>query len=332
MKGKLKLNAYSDDPVLENRFRWFLLLSNVILLFLLVIFWLPLRDAATTYPLVSYTFANRALYFFMRFVTILGSEGFFLILFSLFYWSYDKNLGFRGLVLMPLAIFLTSEVPKDIIRLPRPDIRGVAVPTYTFPSGHTSGAVSVWGYLAVKSRRRHFWHWALVIVLLVALSRVMLGYHYPGDVLGGIVTGSAFLFFFVLLGSFTRVYDLVIKAPSRLLIPAALVIMALLAYIPATFAPNFMGYIAGALTGHIMDNERLRYSCSGSFGQHLTRGVIGILGLAVIILGLGSLVPAGYKLFIFIVYTFSAFWVTYLAPALYQKIGLSPGKSPDLQE
>ncbi len=320
-----KIHFYSHDPSLEHKFRRSVLLANLFLMLVLVLFWLPLRDTAFTYSLVSVILSNRVLVYFLRFISFLGSEAFFLSFFSVAYWSFNKALGFRGLILMPLAIFLTSEAPKDIIRLPRPGVRGVAVPTYTFPSGHTSGAVSVWGYLAFKAKDRRLWIWALIIIVLVSISRVMLGHHFPGDVIGGIVAGCIFLAVFVGLGSFSAGYDFVKKLPAAVVIPPVTILLATLAFLPAHHAPNFMGYVAGAFAGHLLEKENINYPTEGRWQQHLGRALIGLFVLAAIILELGSYIPPRFQLLVFAQYAAGTFWVTYLAPLLFIRIGLIKG-------
>jgi undecaprenyl-diphosphatase len=94
-----------------------------------------------------------------------------------------------------MCILLYKWVKTKTIR-PRPyqanrAIRPIASPLdeYSFPSGHTLHAVA---FTLVCSY--YFLELALLLVpftLLVALSRVVLGLHYPSDVLAGAAIGSA---------------------------------------------------------------------------------------------------------------------------------------------
>jgi undecaprenyl-diphosphatase len=70
---------------------------------------------------------------------------------------------------------------------------------YSFPSGHAAGAASVYVPLAlivVIRLRPSRWRWVVAAsagtaCLAVAASRVLLGAHYPSDVLAGLVLGTA---------------------------------------------------------------------------------------------------------------------------------------------
>jgi membrane-associated phospholipid phosphatase len=76
-----------------------------------------------------------------------------------------------------------------------------APPTSSFPSGHTTAAVVLYGALAVlaterfRGRALHLFAVivAIVVPLLVGASRMYRGMHYPTDVAGGLALGVAWL-------------------------------------------------------------------------------------------------------------------------------------------
>lgn len=66
--------------------------------------------------------------------------------------------------------------------------------SFGFPSGHASGAVALWGGLAVIFRKRALAWLAFFFVALVAFTRLYLGVHFLADVLGGALLGGLVLF------------------------------------------------------------------------------------------------------------------------------------------
>ena len=72
---------------------------------------------------------------------------------------------------------------------------------YSFPSGHSFISVVIYGLVAYflmhltnrKSVRTIIVTWAVVLIVLVSLSRVYVGVHYPTDVLAGWATGIPWL-------------------------------------------------------------------------------------------------------------------------------------------
>lgn len=64
-----------------------------------------------------------------------------------------------------------------------------ALDLYSFPSGHTLHAVA---FTTVIAGQLPGWGWILIpFSVLVALSRVVLGLHYPTDVVAGAAIGAA---------------------------------------------------------------------------------------------------------------------------------------------
>ena len=75
---------------------------------------------------------------------------------------------------------------------------------YSFPSGHSALSTVAYGILALlvihsdlpRSLKRAIVAALVVLILLVGLSRVYLGVHYPSDVLGGWLSGTAIVLLF----------------------------------------------------------------------------------------------------------------------------------------
>ena len=121
------------------------------------------------------------------------------------YWCYDKEYGrFLGVNLAAATVF-NAMVKNMVFRRrpycdhpsirclkpvePKADIYDLAAQGYSFPSGHSSTAVTAYGSLALCRPRPLLKLAAVLLPLLVGLSRVCLGVHYPTDVLAGWLLG-----------------------------------------------------------------------------------------------------------------------------------------------
>src|SRR5690606_21159620 len=121
------------------------------------------------------------------------------------YWAVDRQVGRRLAGLFLTSMWLNG-LFKEYMVMPRPDPTAVRVladePSPGFPSGHAQGAMTLWGYLALQLRRRWLAWLAVVIIVLVSLSRLYLGVHFPGDVLGGLAIAAVLIVVYTLLTQF----------------------------------------------------------------------------------------------------------------------------------
>ena len=139
----------------------------------------------------------------VRDVTALGSYAFVIIVVTAAT-GYLLLMRKYGLALLLLAAegggMLFSSLLKELFDRPRPDIEHAArVFTASFPSGHaTLSAVTFLTLGALLTRvtaerksKLYFMTVAIVLTLMVGLSRLYLGVHYPSDILAGWCIGSA---------------------------------------------------------------------------------------------------------------------------------------------
>lgn len=139
-----------------------------------------------------------------RDATALGGNG-FVVLLTLIVTGFLLMSGRRATaVFMVIAVaggFSASHLLKWVIARPRPEIVSHLshVYTHSFPSGHAMISAVVYLTLGaimttVVGRRRLKWYIlsvAFLLTLIVGVSRVYLGVHYPTDVLAGWIAGIA---------------------------------------------------------------------------------------------------------------------------------------------
>jgi undecaprenyl-diphosphatase len=98
-----------------------------------------------------------------------------------------------------LGAFLAAAA---VVKRPRPDVTHLDshLPTSAFPSGHEAATCCLYVALAILviGRARGWWRWlvlapAIVMPVLVALSRMYRGEHHPTDILGSLLFSALWL-------------------------------------------------------------------------------------------------------------------------------------------
>lgn len=131
--------------------------------------------------------------------TMLGDAGLMWIALSLAMLCFRKTrkAGALALCAMALGLVVTNLTIKPLVSRPRPwlMVEGLGhiveeKDPNSFPSGHTCAAFAA----AMVWVRTLPWRWgrvtAVVLAVLMGLSRLYVGVHYPSDVLAGAVIGS----------------------------------------------------------------------------------------------------------------------------------------------
>lgn len=139
----------------------------------------------------------------MRDFTALGGGGVLLLLTASVVIYLIIRRQYRAALLIALAVIggtLLSQLLKNSIGRPRPDLvpHGSIVYSTSFPSGHSMSAAATYLTLGallarLQPRRRlkiYILLLAVLITVLVGISRVYLGVHWPTDVLAGWAAGA----------------------------------------------------------------------------------------------------------------------------------------------
>lgn len=119
-----------------------------------------------------------------------------------FLWVAGRTRLILSLWLTLLGAQGTSWAAKYIIGRERPafiDVASAGSPS--FPSGHSTASMAVYGFLAYALARHRrslraryeLAFWAALLIALIGFSRMLLSVHYASDVLSGFIVGSVWL-------------------------------------------------------------------------------------------------------------------------------------------
>lgn len=141
------------------------------------------------------------------FITTLGSFRATLLAalaFALWFWLGGKNTITAFSVLVSFtAMWGLNTLVKLLLQRDRPSLQHLTeAGGYSFPSGHAMVAMGFYGTIfAIWAMYRHDHGRSIsfplvagaLLILLIGLSRIYLGVHYPSDVAGGYIAGALWL-------------------------------------------------------------------------------------------------------------------------------------------
>jgi len=291
-------------------------------------------------------------------VSLLGNEEFFLFLVPLVYWCVSAK---RGLQLGVLIIGgdAINALLKLLMAAPRPywfgePIRALSQDaSFGLPSSHAQNAFAVWAFVAMVVAPRYgkarCYEAAAVLIVLIAFSRVVLGVHFPSDILVG--WGLGFLWLRLVL----RKWDGAMRAfrkstfAGRILTSAIVVVVylglslvfnslhAAREYYPgvdpaiisksASFSATALsiftraGATFGLLAGRALQLQGARWQVVGTSRQKSVRFIVGLIGVLLIWRGLAVVFPKGDDVVAlglrFLRYSLLSIWVVWGVPAIF---------------
>lgn len=302
----------------------------------------------------------------MNALTFTGNLEFFLLILPALYWCYDRRLGVRVSLAVVLGAAL-SVLLKTAFHDPRPywfdprvHLWSAPEPTFGLPSTHAQGAVVFWGLLAAHSKKRWVWAAAILLMLFVGFSRIVVGVHFPTDVVVGWVLGGLILWLIISQeDAFMRWFNHKPKSQQSIFLVAlsfAIVVLGVIVYqavqatwqLPAEW-PNLAAqaapeaafdpfsldvivvsaaFIFGLACGLLyLETD---FNPGGAWHVRLARYVVGVIVSLLIWKGLDSLFAMiaaddtgpGYVLR-FIRYGIMSAWIWGLAPMLFLRLGLT---------
>jgi membrane-associated phospholipid phosphatase len=297
----------------------------------------------------------------MEVFSYLGNERFFLLVLPALYWCLEAGIGLRvGIIL------LLSTSVNDALKLsfhgPRPywystDVIGYASETsFGVPSGHAQIAVGVWGMLAASLRKWWGWLIAILIILLIGISRMYLGVHFPHDVILGWLIGALLLWLVLRLSKPVAERVRKMRLGQQILMAflssLVLILFFLIPYLwlkitnwlpPQAWAEyakqavslsgafTTAGTLFGLLAGLACFSRQGGFSTNGPIWKRILRLVLGGVGILVFYVGLDvlfGLIASETEAVLpyvlrYIRYTLVGVWVSAGAPWVFVKLKLA---------
>ena len=242
---------------------------------------------------------------FLSKMTWLGELNTALVIMALIYWCVSKDfgayllMGWSGNRLVNGLLKVTFCAYRPWIRDARIVPYGDSITTatgYSFPSGHTMNAATVYGGGAVRKDVPRALRVALgLLVLLVAFSRIYLGVHTPQDILVGAAAGI------LVMALTVKLMDWVKLHPEKdLAVVCVGVVLAILVAVYAAVKPyptdtdvtgrilvdgakmandtfKGVGWCSAFLTGWILERRFVRFSTDIPMMKRITRLTFGLL-------------------------------------------------------
>ncbi len=280
-------------------------------------------------PLIVWlqTYFHPALDPFFKAITFLGGFDGVLLLWIFFVWCISYSNGCRLILVTQFAHYVGSLWLKALVALPRPyetfpSVIGIiSEKGFAFPSGHALNAMLYGGACAMLAKNRWLVAASILFILLVGLSRIYLGVHYPTDVLSGYFLGAFFLWVLFKKGPVVQQWMSGLRTATKIavIVSCAAVLGVLLLLwappgVPISWAIGSLGMYLGISFGWLAKNRWLTFEADGPWMQRITRFILGTVILYTVF-HFGRHTPW--------IHLFSGFWISFGGPLLFQYVGLS---------
>jgi membrane-associated phospholipid phosphatase len=289
---------------------------------------------------------------FATLMSLLGEvEGYVLVV-ALIYTCFDKNLAFRLAVIALLAMTLNHFL-KTLIGNPRPfvadgsypekwavsaeNVRELASESST-PSGHAMSVSAFYVYLIKSVQNLPVRSIAVVLIILVGLSRPYLGVHYLEDILLGWTIGISFaLLAFRYQTRFAVLWEKFGGASQTLIVAAASLAIYLVTLWsndgsaerqPLLFV-EYLGFLTGIVAARPLEKRLVDFDAKGgSLATKLARWSLTVILIMAPLLildlafeGLASDQSVLGHFLKYLSYAVAGFSGLFAAPAVFMKFG-----------
>ncbi len=236
----------------------------------------------------------------ISYLSAFGEELVLIAVLGFIFWGYDKKLGktvglnvLMGLIWNPMIknVFsrLRPYMAHDSIKILRPvdksaDVYDIAAQGFSFPSGHSSNSVTLYGSIAAEKKSKALTWAAILLPLLVGFSRVVVGAHYPTDVLAGWLLGILSIALVSLLRK---------KIKNEYALYGVLLVLTLPGLFYCKSADYFtgLGLMLGFIGGAVLEDKKVRFENTKS----ILRAILRVLGGAAVYFALNTLLKLPFS-------------------------------------
>lgn len=221
---------------------------------------------------------------------------------------------------------------KEIFKIPRPigqpGVQSLHTETaggYSFPSGHTQSTSFIVTSTMVEIKKRWFYILGVILIFLVALSRLYLGVHTFKDVVVGCIIGVVW----VLVSN--RIFERIDTSEEKHLMAVYLIptTLGMFFFRTGTFY-KAVGVLTSLVLGYILDAKYIHYDSKAPLWKQIIKFAIGISVLTFLQKYEKILLPD--TLFSgFIRYFIMGLWTFTLAPLLFGLFYLDKPQTQDMQ-
>lgn len=274
------------------------------------------------------SFSSDLLNTVMLIITSFGSVYFSIFVVCIIYWCYNKDIGFKLGIIMACSGVLNSIV-KSLVRSPRPiGVEGVnsigefSAPGYSFPSGHTQNITTLGVSMYIFTRSRVIFILSVILIVLVGISRLYLGLHWPIDILGG----------FVLSLIISIVLNEVLIKLSDFKINMLIGILSLIFLLSVFFIEHgengqdyfkTMGMFIGVYVGHLFERRYVNFSPDASNVDNIMKIIIGAFTTILLEILLSYLFNMVNIYWLYIIkYMIIGFWIFGAIPLIFKLTNL----------
>ncbi len=253
-------------------------------------------------------------------ITLFGEKVFYTLVLCIIFWCINKKLGYK----LGFALFFSMTINgaiKELLNVKRPigleGITSLRVETATgmsFPSGHTQSTTTFWTSFMVNFKKRWLYILGTIIIILVGISRLYLGVHWPSDVIGAIIIGVICVF----ISNIIIEYTLEKNNYILLIIVALLGALGLLFFNSSDYI-KIVGIMFGFILGMIVEQKWINFDVQANLKQNILKVLIGLLVVVAIKVFLKPILPAG-NLGDLIRYALIGLWVIAGAPYCFKKL------------